>query len=339
MEDQVAADEVNALGARVRLLYCSGMSTRQVANVLGVSRRRVEQTLHTSGVDIAPRGAGRARRARRRPDRDDLAERLHELYVRQRLTRRQVAQVLGVSEGVIRARLAQHGITTRTRGRCYREDRRDLPEQEVARLYRDSGLTADAAAALLGVSRATFLRAAHEHGIAVRPSAVMASRSEPIELIDTLYADALVSAVLRRHGVPEVPPGGPIWQRFPKPVPLTPQLCRELYVEGGVATTHIELLTGNPEYRVRAALQSAGVQPRLGGGRSPFLRRREANCRAQSGSSGCTRGVVIVTPPRVLCADAGLGKETTDAVSHFRAVRVGGSRLPRPADVAGYGRA
>ncbi len=94
-----------------------------------------------------------------------------------------------------------------------------------------------------------------------------------IELIAALYADAGVRQALARHGLPAVPPGGPIWQRFPVPARLSPDLAEELYVSSGIGVHHIELLTGQPADSVRKLLHAAGVAPRPAGGRSPFLRR------------------------------------------------------------------
>jgi hypothetical protein len=45
------------------------------------------------------------------------------------------------------------------------------------------------------------------------------SGPDQIELIRALYEDVLIAAALGAHDVPRVPPGGPIWERFPDPVP------------------------------------------------------------------------------------------------------------------------
>lgn len=65
-----------------------------------------------------------------------------------------------------------------------------------------------------------------------------------IELVDALYADPLVRRTLTRYGVPQVPAGGPVWQRFPVTLPIGPELAAELYVDCGLGTRHIELLSG-----------------------------------------------------------------------------------------------
>lgn len=58
-----------------------GLSTRPIADALGIGKRRADRLLHAAGVSIACRGAGRARPRARHADPPDLPERLRELYV------------------------------------------------------------------------------------------------------------------------------------------------------------------------------------------------------------------------------------------------------------------
>lgn len=88
-----------------------------------------------------------------------------------------------------------------------------------------------------------------------------------------LYNDSLIATALRAHSITPVPPGAPIWQRFPRPVPLTIPLVKELYWGCGVGLTHIELVTGQPAMTVRGFMRRAGLPVRRPSGRSPFLRR------------------------------------------------------------------
>ena len=67
-----------------------------------------------------------------------------------------------------------------------------------------------------------------------------------IELVQALYADPLITDVLDARDIPRVPPGAPLWQRFPDPVPLTVPLVKDLYWGCGAGLAHIELLTGRP---------------------------------------------------------------------------------------------
>lgn len=78
---------------------------------------------------------------------------------------------------------------------------------------------------------------------------------------------------LTRHGIAAVPPGGPIWQRFPSALPLNGDLARELCLDCGLAVRHIELLSGQPAQSVLRLMHRSGVPVRSAGGRSPFLRR------------------------------------------------------------------
>lgn len=67
-----------------------------------------------------------------------------------------------------------------------------------------------------------------------------------IQLIEVLYDDVDVSRILTAHDIPIIREPGPIWQRFPNPMPLTEEILTGLYVECGLACFHIELLTGYP---------------------------------------------------------------------------------------------
>lgn len=251
-----------------------GMSTHRIARRLGISRHQVVRRLREAGVAVSPRGAGRRRDQRRLPDPANLRSVLDELYVRRRLTSRQIANRLGMSERTVRNRLVECGIPIRSRGRCDRQDRQALPTEEVVELYVWAGLPADQVGQKLGVSGKLVLRTAHDLGLPVRMGG-HPDRTGPteIELIDALYADPLVAGALARHRISHVPPGGPIWQRFPEPVPLTAGLVADLYFGCGVSAIHIELLTGQPAATVLWRLRGAGVPLRPAGGRSPFRRR------------------------------------------------------------------
>jgi hypothetical protein len=125
------------------------------------------------------------------------------------------------------------------------------------------------------------LRSAHAFGVPVRASGIVPEPGpEEIKLVEALYADPLIAAALEARDVPRVPPGGPIWQRFPDPVPLTTPLVKDLYWGCGAALTHIELLTGQPAMTVRGFMRRAGIPLRHPGGRAPFLRRWRAGLKA-----------------------------------------------------------
>lgn len=274
------ADDARATIAELYLQQ--GLSIREIAQRLAISRVRVREVLRALGADIQPRGAGRARPHRRRADPPDLERQLRTLYCEQRLTREEVAARLGLTEGLVRSRLAEYGIQTRTRGRGNREDRRDVDEATLVALYARRGLTARAIGERLGMAHSVVLRIAHDQGLPVRPGAAAPQDSE-IRLVAALYADPQIRRTLARHQVPRVPAGGPIWRRFPQPVPLTDALLRELYGDCGVSMVHIELLTGQPSATVRRHLHRAGVPLRPAGGRCPFLQRWHQRHHAEAG--------------------------------------------------------
>jgi len=152
-----------------------------------------------------------------------------------------------------------------------------VPAHVLEALYSELGLTAAEVGLRLGVSVSTVLRSAHALGVPVRSGGVVPlAGPDEIELVSALYADPLVVAALIAHGIPRVPAGGPVSQRFPVPVPLTTQLVKDLYCGCGVGLNHVELLTGQAADSVRGFMRRAGIPLRQPGGRSPFLRRWRA---------------------------------------------------------------
>jgi hypothetical protein len=165
-----------------------------------------------------------------------------------------------------------------------REDRLAVEPDILAEMYISAGLSSGEVGEILGVSRNVVLRTAHDHGFPVRVGGPPPRHGPAdIELIGALYADAEVQRAMTRHGLPRIPPGGAVWQRFPVPVPLTRELAAELYVSCGLGVTHIELLTGQSAESVRKLLRSTGVSMRPPGGRSPFLSRWRASFSSPAG--------------------------------------------------------
>lgn len=263
---------------RVAHLYeCQGLSTYRIGGIVGLSRQVITRMLHRAGVPVKPRGSGR-----RRPPRGGGAgvpdARLADLYLRQGLTGEQISELTLVPARTIYDRLRARGIRLRTRGGFNREDRLSVPLDALTDMYLRAGLPAGEVGKILGVSRKVVLRAAHDQGLPVRIGGPAPSHGPAeIELIDALYADNQVQRAIGRHGLPRVPAGGPLWQRFPVPVRLTPELATELYLSCGLGLTHIELLTGQPAASVARLLRRAGVALRPPGGRSPFLHRWRAS--------------------------------------------------------------
>lgn len=250
-----------------------GLSTYQIAQRVGLNRQQVTRRLRAAGVVLASRGVGR-RRGHRLAEPGALRPMLQEWYLVQRLTSKQIGERLGMSERTVRNRLAEYGIDTRSRGAHNREDRHALSEEDLIELYVRAGLTATEVGDKFGVFRNVVLRVAHDLGLPVRLGGPPPhSGPSEIELIDALYADPLVARTLTHHDVPRVPSGAAIWQRFPTPIPLTPELVTALYIDCGLSANHIEMLTGQPVATVRRRLRTYDVPSRSAGGRTPFRRR------------------------------------------------------------------
>lgn len=225
------AEDDRDLAAHALVLYAEqGLSARGIAEQLGVGRPRVTAWLKAAGIELGARGRGRPRANRRLSDPGDLGEVLKTLYVDQRLDAKTIGTLLGMSERTVRSRLEEHGIPRRSKGGFDRRDRLDPDSKVIEELYVRLGMTANQVAARMGTSRKTVLRAAHEHGLPVpQPPSVPAEVPGRARLVYDLYRDPLVTQVLARHRVPVVPPVGPIWVRFPDPVPLGEELARALY--------------------------------------------------------------------------------------------------------------
>jgi len=264
-------------GWLVHLYACEGLSTYQVAARTGSDRQRVTRLLKQAGVPLRPRGAGRLRPLRRAGDFPGLPELMRALYEDARFSSRQVAALLGMPERTVRDRLRRYGIPARTRGGWNREDRTAVPAETLRLLYGELGMTAAEAGRRLGMSADKVLRAAHAYGLPVRSGgAVPLPGPGQVELVQALYADPLIDAVLTAHAIPRVPAGRRLSDRFPEPVPLTTPLVKDLYWGCGAGLNHIELLTGQAAETIRGLMRRAGIPLRHPGGRTPFMRR----CRA-----------------------------------------------------------
>jgi hypothetical protein len=258
------------------LYLCEGLSTYRIGELTGLGRQRVGRLLARLGVPVKPRGAGRRRRAgQQQAALDRLMERM---YLESGLSSREISAATGVPQRTVRDRLHARGVRMRTKGRLNREDRVTVPADALAQLYVNAGLSAADTGHLLGVSRQIVLRAAHDEGLPVRVGGPEPRHGPTeIELVEALYADPLVHQALSRQRIGQRPPGGPIWQRFPVPVPVSAALAEELYVTCGLGVRHIELLTGQPAQTILTLLRTQGVTRRPAGGRSPFMRRWRAS--------------------------------------------------------------
>jgi hypothetical protein len=254
-------------------LYVSHeLSSYRIAGIVGIDRQRVGRLLAKAGVAVKPRGAGRPRQPS--AEQAKLDSLMESLYRDAFLTSVEISELTGISDRTVRDRLRARGVRMRTRGRLNREDRLGVSADALAEFYVRAGLSAAETGRLLGVSGQVVLRAAHDEGFPVRVGGPE-PRSGPteIELVDALYAGPLVQQALSRHGLVSRPASGPIWQRFPVPLPVSPELAKELYVRCGLGVRHIELLSGQPAQTILRLLHAQGIPLRPAGGRSPFMRR------------------------------------------------------------------
>jgi hypothetical protein len=270
--DLAIQPRANMAALASHLYDCEELSTYEIAGAVGISRQRVGRLLHEAGVPVKPRGAGRPRP----PDAEQaaLTDRAAQLYLQSNLSSGQISALLGVPDRTIRSRLRARGVRMRTRGRSNREDRAAAPVEALAQLYVHAGLTAAETGRQLGVPSRIVLRTAHDQGLPVRIGGPEPRHGpSEIELIGALYADPLVRRTLLRHGIAPRPGKGSIWQRFPVPVDVSPELAEELYLSCGLGLRHIELISGRPAETIRALLRGQGIRLRPAGGRSPFMRR------------------------------------------------------------------
>lgn len=259
---------------QVRHWYvCEGESVRRIAARSGVRRQRLVALLRASGIGVSPGGTGRARPWTRSPEPAGLRESLAFLYTQQRLSSMQIAELLDMSDRQVRLKLQEFGIRRRTRGRCNREDRHHVDPDLVRELLLEKGLPGTTVSDKTGEPYAAVLRTAHTLGLPVQVSGQPGKGPTHLETLHALYSDDLVRAALRRFHVPRVPAGPALAARFPQPVPLTPELLAALYLECGLSTTHIELLTGHPASTVQRHLKTYQIPLRQAGGRAPIWRR------------------------------------------------------------------
>jgi hypothetical protein len=267
---------------RLEHLYvCEQKSTRAVAAATGIDRQRVARLLARAGVALRPRGAGGRRPHRRAQEPAHLADLLVLLYVQRGLSSTQIGTLLSMPPRTVRDRLAEAGIARRSAGHRPRTSRRTLSSQDLQALYVQAGLPARDVGHLLGVSGGIVLDNAHDLGLPVRLGGLEPGRGPAeIELIDALYDDEQVARTLARHAVPVRPAGTRLWERLPRPIPLTPSLLEDLYHGCGISIAQIELLTGQPAATIARRLRAAGIELRPPGGRCPFLRRWRASSRS-----------------------------------------------------------
>jgi len=192
------------------------------------------------------------------------AKELEQLYLVEERTLVQIARRYRTSGPVVRGWLTEAGVPVQPR--TSRADRQQLDPHLLRERYEDQQWTAAQIAAEQHTTVQLVLRALHENGV---PSG---QQTDAYLLLDDLYADLDVLALLQRHHIPVRPQHGPIAARFPKPAPLTTTLLRQGYLDIGLSAQHIEFLTGQPAEQILDALHAAAIPVRtLDGTPSPWL--------------------------------------------------------------------
>jgi hypothetical protein len=147
----------------------------------------------------------------------------------------------------------------------------ELDPGQLRHLSIDEQWTAHQIADHFGVDTALITFALHSQRIPVRHGGHGTQHGAAV-LLDALYADGDIVAVLRHHSVPQRPRAGTLARRFPHPAPLTGEFVEDLYRMLGLSTTHVSLLTGHSASNVLETLRRHGISSRSGS-RSPWYER------------------------------------------------------------------
>ena len=262
--------------ALVALYQDDRLSQRAIARLTGMSTDRVAAALAAAGVHPDPAGrigtqravaaakaAGQTLSAEERAFAEDA-------YLQQRWSLTRIAQALGVSTRRVRRHLVGAGVQIKCNPNPGRADRLAAPAEEVEALYVGNGLTSAQAGEILDIDPGIVLRTGRDHGLPIRPGGTVVIPAE-VRLIQELYGDEEIAAVLDRRRVPRRPPGGGIAERFPEPVALSRELITDLH-EAGCSSPPIEVLTGQSADTVRRRMAEWGI-PLRDQPVSPALRR------------------------------------------------------------------
>jgi DNA-binding CsgD family transcriptional regulator len=245
------------------------MSLEEVADALGVSVNQVRVTVRREKLRRPPA-------PRPEPPAPPAAV-LEELYVTQGLTLSQIGRRYRTTHYRVHDWLVAAGIPVAPR--TTRAHRRSLPRELLEEMYVAEGMTAREIGAELECPPAHVLRALHDFAIPVRFGGTPRRRHPDdelpaMQLLDELYGDPDVLAVLARHDVPLRPEAGTIAERFPEPVAVGPALLEDLYVTTGLSARHVELLTGQPAEQLLDAMHAANIPVRPLASFSPWRRRK-----------------------------------------------------------------
>lgn len=253
------------------------LTISEVAQELGIAKSRVIPLLKAAGIDPRPRSARRPRGARAAV----TDEALREVYLQPGMTIRRAAAHFGVSTEYLRCRVAEAGLTKRAGSftpHCHY-----TPEQlqdQSAALYQE-GHTMAEVGRRLGVTASTVSNVLNAARVPVRGSAIAHADRSGRTLVDDLYADRQVVAVLRKFDV-RVPDD---WREADPftvyaPLPLDAGLLDRLYTEVGLSARHIAMLCGVGEGTINSQLARHGITRRSASVPCPW------NVRRRSGGDG-----------------------------------------------------
>ena len=137
----------------------------------------------------------------------------------------------------------------------------ELDPKELRHLYVDEQWSTRQIGDHLGIDAnlVTFVLQSHRIPVRHGPNA---DQADAVVLLDALYADTDVVAVLEHYRIPLRRRAGRLGRRFPHPVPLGAALVIDLYRNVGLSTTHISLLTGHSTSNVCEVLRHHGIATR-----------------------------------------------------------------------------
>jgi len=252
------------------LYVAQHLDDQTIGAELGVPAWRVTMRRRELGIR---RPAGRP--PHKTPPDPPAPDVLARLYIDEGHTLEDIAHRHHTSSPVVRTWLNDAGIPVQPR--TAREHRKHLDPTLIAELYQDREWTSPEIAAHQNTTVNQILRTLHDHDIPVRRGGPPARRPTA-DVIDprltALYADPEITALLRRHRIPRRNYPGTITERFPTAVTLTETFLRSAYLDIGLATTHIEQLTGQPASQIADHLRHHHI-PIRPPGRSPWLQRQQ----------------------------------------------------------------
>jgi hypothetical protein len=250
---------------RLRDLYVNQrLNDADIAQVLGLNTFQVSNRRRELGITRS--------NPPKPPPPQPPAPELRRLYAEQGRTLEQLAHQYTTSKTVVREWLKTAQVTVRPR--TTRATRQTFDTDQLRALYLEREWSGAEIAAHYDCSVNVVYRALHYAGIPVRHRTRQAGPTPADRVLDLLYADRTITQALRRHRVPRRTEPGVIVERFPTPIPLTTSLLEQLYIDVGLSTRLIELLTGQPADNVLDALREAHIHVRRRGGPSPWTRRQ-----------------------------------------------------------------